>query len=776
MQDYLNELNPAQREAVVNINGPVLVIAGAGSGKTRVLTYRIAHLLEKGVKAYKILSLTFTNKAAKEMKERIATIIGAEKAASLWMGTFHSVFSKILRIEAESLGYPKNFTIYDAADTKSIIKNIIKELNLDDQKYKPNGVYARISNAKNNLITAPAYEANKQARFNDDQSGTPEIYRIYKIYSQRCKKSGAMDFDDLLLQTNILFKNHPKVLAKYQAKFDYILVDEYQDTNFSQYLIVKKMAEVHKNLCVVGDDAQSIYSFRGAKIENILNFKKDYKNFKMFKLEQNYRSTQNIVDAANSIIKKNKNQIPKAVFSKNEEGNKINVIESLTDNEEGFAIATRIFDSVYTDHTEYKDHAILYRTNAQSRVFEESLRKRNIPYKIYGGLSFYQRKEIKDLLAYYKLVVNKQDDESLKRIINYPKRGIGQTTVDRLAEYAREKDLSIWDAIINIPTSNINLNSGALNKIYGFAEMINEFTAKLYTTEAYNLAKEIASTSGITHDLFKDKAPEGVVRHENVQELLNGIMEFSTNNENEETTVSLDMYLEDVSLLTNQDNEKEEDLNKVILMTIHSSKGLEFKNVYLVGVEEKLFPGERSANSTSELEEERRLFYVAVTRAEKDLVVSYARQRYKWGQLHDCIPSRFIKDIDPSYVDFNVKEQDDTLFPTEREKPQTKKDYINKFAQNRTKKKEQKGTAPQARIGSAGKKLIKATTNTTTSQNTAIDNKDVKVGIRVEHGRFGYGKVLQIDGEFPNVKATIEFRNHGVKQLLLKFAKLKVVE
>jgi DNA helicase-2/ATP-dependent DNA helicase PcrA len=782
MQNYLNELNEAQKQAVINTEGAVLVIAGAGSGKTRVLTYRIAHLLEKGVKPYKILALTFTNKAAREMKERIGNLIGIENAAALWMGTFHSIFAKILRFEAENLGYPKNFTIYDASDTKNIIKSIIKELQLDDTIYKPSGVYSRISGAKNNLITADAYEANKQARFNDEQSKQPEIYRIYKIYSQRCFNSGAMDFDDLLLKTNILFKNFPEILEKYQKKFNYILVDEYQDTNFSQYLIVKKLAESHKNVCVVGDDAQSIYSFRGAKIENILNFKKDYTDFKLFKLEQNYRSTQNIVDAANSVISKNKNQIQKEVFSKNEIGNKIKILQNLTDNEEGFSVANLISDSVYREHTEYKEHAILYRTNMQSRIFEEALRRRNIPYKIYGGTSFYQRKEIKDVLAYYKLVVNLKDDESLRRIINYPKRGIGDSTIDKLTEYATENNLSIWDAIINIPHSNIELNSRAVNQIFGFAEMINDFVAKLYITDAYDLAKEIAATSGILQDLFIDKAPEAIARHENVQELLNGIKEFTKKDELKDLKViTLDMYLEDVSLLTDIDNEKEEDRNKVTLMTIHSAKGLEFRNIYIVGVEERLFPSEMSAFSPTELEEERRLFYVAVTRAEKQLVISFAGQRYKWGQLNDCIPSRFIKEIDSQYLDYDEFENNDDNFAEQsnNSKPKPKSEYLNKYASYKKKPKSDEDKKPKISVepSKMNRNLVKISNTSTPkiSDGEFSSVEDIIEGVEVFHDRFGNGKVLKVEGSFPNSKATILFDSAGEKQLLLKFAKLKVV-
>ncbi len=771
MQNYLNELNGAQKEAVINCEGPALVIAGAGSGKTRVLTYRIAHLINKGIKSYKVLALTFTNKAAREMRERISKIIGDEKSKSLWMGTFHSIFAKILRKEAEVLGYPSNFTIYDAVDTKSVIRGIVKDLKLDDKIYKPSMVYARISKAKNNLVTAAAYENSPQARTADRNSKCPEIYRIYKIYSDKCFRSGAMDFDDLLLKTNILFRDHPTVLEKYQNKFDYVLVDEYQDTNYSQYLIVKKLSETHKNICVVGDDAQSIYSFRGAKIENILNFKKDYKTLKMYKLEQNYRSTKNIVQAANSIIEKNKNQIQKSVFSENEEGCKIQLYEALTDNEEGFVITGRIFDSVYTDHTEYKEHAILYRTNAQSRIFEEALRKRNIPYKIYGGLSFYQRKEIKDLIAYFKLVVNKKDDEALKRILNYPKRGIGQTTINKLEEFANENNKTIWETIKNIPKLNLPLNSRALNQIFGFANMIDEFTSKLDVLNAYEIGKEIASKSGIMQDLFKDKAPEAVARHENVQELLNGIKEFTNQHESAEK-ITLPDYLETVSLLTNEDNENKEDNNKVTLMTIHSSKGLEFRNVYIVGVEEGLFPSEMSSFSPKELEEERRLFYVAVTRAEKELVVSYSGQRYKWGQLNDCIPSRFIRDIDTKYLSAPATQTDSEFEP---EKSKSNQKQYN-FTKKNTVLKNTKKTKLNFDMLPQNKKLSKIDYSNSSKNKEDTDLSKVREGIQVEHKRFGYGKVIKIENEYPNTKATIDFKNVGIKQLLLKFAKLNIID
>ncbi len=770
MSDFLNQLNKAQKEAVTNFKGASLVIAGAGSGKTRVLTYRIAHLLQNGVKPWRILALTFTNKAAKEMKERIAVLIGEEKVKPLWMGTFHSVFAKFLRKEAELLGYPSSYTIYDAQDTKSIIKSIIKELQLDDKIYKPSGVYGRISGAKNNLITATAYENSQEIRIQDEKTRKPDLYRIYKIYTQRCLKAGAMDFDDLLMKTNILFRNHPDVLKKYQQKFDYILVDEYQDTNFSQYLIIKKLAELHKNVCVVGDDAQSIYSFRGAKIENILNFKNDYKDYKLFKLEQNYRSTKNIVEAANSVIVKNTERIKKNVFSKNEDGNKIKVLEALSDNEEGFIVANKITQSVFTDNTKYSDHAVLYRTNAQSRIFEEAFRRNKIPYKIYGGLSFYQRKEIKDLLAYFKLVVNKIDDESLKRIINYPKRGIGKTTIDRISAYANENDLSMWEVIEKPNGLNIGLNSRAVSQISVFAEIIKDFSSKLSELNAYELGREISQTSGIMKELFSDKSPESLSKHENVQELLNGLKEFTETAESEEN--KLNNYLESVALLTNEDNAKDEDRNKVTLMTIHSAKGLEFRNVYVVGLEEKLFPSEMSSFTPKDLEEERRLFYVALTRAEKELHLSYALQRYKYGQLYDCTPSRFIRDINNEYVEFfsafkeNIEETETqtNLFTTNT------RSAVSRSFKKKTKNQDEPATVVKPNFNRKLKKIENADNN-----NPPSDINKITEGAKVKHQRFGTGIVLKTEGEYPNIKALIDFKSAGTKNLLLKFAKLEVI-
>ncbi len=776
MQDFINQLNDAQRAAVESTEGAALVIAGAGSGKTRVLTFRIANLLSKGIPAYKVLALTFTNKAAREMKTRIGTLIGAEKSNALWMGTFHSVFAKILRYEAEHLGYPNSFTIYDAEDTKSIIKAIIKELKLDDKTYKPSAVYGRISKAKNNLVTADAYEKNTNARIADEKARVPEIYKIYKIYTARCRQSGAMDFDDLLLNINLMFRDFPEILAKYQKRFDYILVDEYQDTNLSQYLIVKKLAENHGNICVVGDDAQSIYSFRGAKIENILNFKKDYKDFKLFKLEQNYRSTQTIVNAANSVIGNNKNQIPKDVFSENESGSKIQLIESLNDNEEGFLVAAKIFDSVYNQHTDYLNHAILYRTNAQSRIFEEALRKRNMPYKIYGGTSFYQRKEIKDVLAYFKLVINKKDNEALKRIINYPKRGIGQTTVDKLEEFGARAEKSMWEVIQDLAFTDVGLNGRAVNQVFGFANQIDTFTSKLQIVDAYTLAHEIASTSGILQDLYQDKAPEALQRHENVQELLNGIKEFCAQFP-EESPATLDQFIESIALLTDQDTEGEQDKNKITLMTIHSAKGLEFKHVYIVGVEEKLFPSEMSSFAPQDLEEERRLFYVAVTRAEKSLTISYARQRYKWGSPMDCVPSRFIREIEDKYLDKSgVRSETDDY----NQDPDinfeslmsTRPKFGNNSFADRLKKRDKSEFQQHGSVKINNPNIIE--NQPPTSVPTAQAG-DLYIGAKVHHERFGHGEILMLEGNPPDTKATVKFNSAGIKQLLLKFAKLKII-
>ena len=761
--DYLNQLNTSQRSAVEATEGPVMVIAGAGSGKTRVLTYRIAHLINKGVDSFSILALTFTNKAAQEMKDRIGKIVGYAEARNIWMGTFHSVFARILRAEAEKIGYPTNFTIYDTQDAKNLIKTILKEQGLDEKVYKPGLVLSRISAAKNNLITPQAYLNNTTIQSEDQQSAKPKLGLVYQIYYDRCFKAGAMDFDDLLFKTNVLLRDFPDVLHKYQHRFKYILVDEYQDTNFSQYLIVKKLGAVFQNVCVVGDDAQSIYAFRGANIQNILNFKNDYPEVKTYKLEQNYRSTKNIVNAANSIIGNNKEQIEKNVFTENETGQPIKVYKAATDNEEGKIIANLIFDTQLTQQANSKDFAILYRTNAQSRAMEEALRRKNIAYKIYGGLSFYQRKEIKDLLSYFRLLVNPKDEEALKRIINYPTRGIGNTTLDRLTIAANNNKVDLWTIISNLNQYNTGINSGAQTKISHFVDMINSFTSQLTTKNAYDLGNEVATTSGILKELYSDRTPEGISRYENIQELLNGLKEFTeTENELEEdvTPRGLTEFLQDVALLTNADNEKEEDKNKVTLMTIHSAKGLEFPYVYIVGMEENLFPSQMSLSSRVDLEEERRLFYVAVTRAEKEAVLSFSSSRYKWGNLIFCEPSRFIEEIDSSHLQYMFTENSAPLTKTMPPAPKNKPDYYKKSS----------SSTPPKQVITTPKNLTKISPNTPPSADNA-STLTLDIGMTVEHQKFGLGQIEVLE----NGKATINFNRVGKKQLLLKFAKLKVL-
>jgi len=770
--NYLKELNAAQKEAVETTEGPVMVIAGAGSGKTRVLTYRIAHLINKGVDPFNILSLTFTNKAAQEMKERIGKIIGGSEARNIWMGTFHSVFARILRSEAEKIGYPQNFTIYDTQDAKNLIKTILKEQGLDEKIYKPNLVYNRISAAKNNLLSAAAYLKNTTIQSEDRQAAKPKIGEVYKVYESRCFKAGAMDFDDLLFKTNILLRDHPDVLHKYQHRFKYILVDEYQDTNFSQYIIVKKLAAAFENVCVVGDDAQSIYAFRGANIQNILNFKTDYPEAKTFKLEENYRSTKNIVSAANSIIKYNKEQIEKNVFTSNPEGKKIKVHRAATDNEEGKIVANLVFDTQQAAQAHNKDFAILYRTNAQSRAMEEALRRKNIPYKIYGGTSFYQRKEIKDLLAYFRMIINPNDEEALKRIINYPARGIGKTTMDKILITANNNQKSLWHIITNLNQYNVGINSGAHTKIGGFVEMLKSFAALLTTKNAYDLANEIASTTGILKELYSDRTPEGISRYENIQELLNGLKEF-TETENEEdgdvTPRGLAEFLQDVALLTNADNEKTEDRDKVTLMTIHSAKGLEFPYVHVVGLEENLFPSQMSLTSRADLEEERRLFYVAITRAEKAIHLSFASSRYKWGSLIFCEPSRFIEEIDEEFLEY-------TFSKNSAAQPTQQKSFEDEFSSYHSKKQHtyQKTKSKAKTI----EKVVQKTPKNLTKLSTASAKIDsaaslsLTEGMMVNHQKFGNGIIESLE----NGKASINFQNVGNKQLLLKFAKLTIVK
>ncbi|MHC1702854.1 MAG: ATP-dependent helicase [Tenuifilaceae bacterium] len=770
---FLEELSDVQREAVTATEGPSLVIAGAGSGKTRVLTYRIAQLLTLGVAPWSVLALTFTNKAAREMKDRIAKIVGEKTASQLWMGTFHSMFLKILRNEAEKLGYAKAFSIYDTTDSKNLVNSIIKELNLDTQIYKSGEVFGRISSAKNNLITPQAYSSNTQLVAYDRQTRKPEIAKIYSLYAQRCFKASAMDFDDLLLNTNILFRDFPDVLEKYQQKFKFILVDEYQDTNYSQYLIVKKLASQHQNVCVVGDDAQSIYSFRGAKIENILNFRNDYPNYKLYKLEENYRSTQNIVNAANSVIAKNSRQIKKNVFSSKEEGEKIKVLRAFTDQEEGYIVASEILNIQQRDHAQSHDFAILYRTNAQSRIFEEALRKRNIPYRVYGSLSFYQRKEIKDILAYYRLSLNPSDDEALKRVINYPTRGIGNTTMERLTEVANAKNQSIWVTIEQIDQDNPGIKSGTTKKLKDFIGMMKQFQSSVFTSEAFDSAYAIAMGSGCIRDLKEDKSFEGVSRFQNVEELLNSIKEFTESQKEEGITelITLADYMENVSLLTDADTQKPEDRDKVTVMTIHSAKGLEFKYVFLTGVEEDLFPSKMTIASPDELEEERRLFYVAITRAAKKATISYAQTRYKWGNLTHCVPSRFINEIDPEWVempgDINVSSEDTDSTITKNSRLENSHQFGKKLTSISQIDKTNNGSGSLYRNPSVSK--------TDYNSDEEFDPASIVAGMQVSHERFGAGKVLNVEGDGQNRKATVFFQSAGQKQLLLKFARLKVI-
>ncbi len=752
---FLEELNESQRKAAQHMYGATMVIAGAGSGKTRVLTYRIAHMIENDIDPFNILALTFTNKAAREMTERIGSIVGGQEAKNITMGTFHSVFSKILRFNADRIGFPNNFTIYDTQDSKSVIKDIIKGFNLDDKAYKPSHVFGRISTAKNNLISPEAYCQNSEIMLEDKQSRRPEMGRIYTSYMNRCQKSGAMDFDDLLYYTNVLLRDFPEVLHYYQHKFKYILVDEYQDTNYAQYLIIKKLAAAYENICVVGDDAQSIYSFRGANIENILNFRKDYPDFTLYKLEQNYRSTKNIVEAANSIIKRNKDQIHKSVWTENQDGNKIKVIRTPTDNEEGRTISSLIREKQNQSNCSYNDFAILYRTNRQSRSFEEALRKLNIPYKVYGGLSFYQRKEIKDLLAYFRLSANPHDEEALKRVINYPKRAIGKTSIEKLIVAANNYSTSIWDVICNFQKYPVDINNGTKKRISEFAIMIKSFQSEVNTSDAFSLAERIARSSGIMKELMdaKDKGPEEVERFQNVEELLSGIQEFSNSGE-EDTPQTLADFMLEVALLTDADQDKSEEINHVSLMTIHSSKGLEYPNVYLVGMEENLFPSQMSLHSRLDLEEERRLFYVAITRAMDSCVLSYAVSRFLWGQSISCEPSRFIDEINPNFLEFTSK---------------------SKGIQRGLSMKGFEGT----RTGGLNKNIganMRSLKEVSKSPKTSGSSDNIKVGYNVEHKTFGKGKITQMEGTGADQKATIFFPHHGSKTILLRFANLTILD
>lgn len=777
MEEYLNKLNESQREAVEYNEGPSLVIAGAGSGKTRVLTYKIAYLVHLGLAPQSILALTFTNKAAREMKERIAAITGDQTARRLWMGTFHSIFSRILRYEAEHIGYPSNFTIYDTTDSKSLLKAIIKEMQLDDKVYRLGMVQSRISNAKNALVTWKAYEQSKELMQHDIDSKVPLLREIYKRYQNRCQQAGAMDFDDLLLQTNILFRDHPQVLEKYRSFFQFVLVDEYQDTNFAQHLIVQRLCEQHRRICVVGDDAQSIYSFRGANIDNILQFKNQYPGCRIFKLERNYRSTQNIVNAANSLIHKNKEQIHKNVYSEKEEGSKVRISASYSDYEEGYAVASAINELRLRKDYDYADFAILYRTNAQSRILEEALRKRGIPYKIYGGLSFYQRKEIKDIISYLRLIVNPHDEEAFKRVINYPSRGIGDTTVNKVISAATENNVSLW-TVLNAPIDYaLPINSGTTKKLTDFREMIERFIEQNTRLSAEEMAAIVVKESGIVSSLFQDRSVEGISKQENLQELLKGIAEFcELRREEGVEQVSLADFLSEVSLLTDQDNDKDEQANKVTMMTVHAAKGLEFKNVFVVGLEEELFPSSMSKDNPRAVEEERRLFYVAITRAEENCVLTYAKSRFRNGQSAMCSPSRFLKDIDVRFLDVPADSSADT-FAAARERFQ-RPAFTSPFQQPRAVEKEEPSFISPVAQAQQRQRLTKVETTTSTpasSSAPASDLSGLRVGAKVRHDRFGEGEVIAIEGDGGNAKATVAFTHFGQKQLLLKFARLTII-
>ncbi len=766
-KDFINNLNEAQKNAVEYCEGPQLIIAGAGSGKTRVLTYKIAYLISKGIQPNKIMALTFTNKASNEMKERIDYLLGYQASKYIWMDTFHSIFGRILRIEADKIGFTSNYTIYDSADSLNLVKFIIKEMNLNDELYKPKSVVARISAAKNDLWTAQGYAQNNDFLIQDYKEKREHFHAIYSKYSQRCSSSNVMDFDDLLLFTNVLFKVNADVLDKYRQRFDYILVDEYQDTNFSQYLIVKKLSEIHRKICVVGDDAQSIYSFRGARIQNILNFKNDYPDYKLFKLEQNYRSTKNIVNAANSLIKNNKNQIQKNVFSENNEGQKIKVEKTMTDGLEGIAVAQNISRLVVEKHFKHSDFAILYRTNAQSRIMEDALRKFNIPYKVYGGLSFYQRKEIKDVIAYIRLCINHDDTEAFRRIVNYPSRKIGATTVDKVLNFVDQTGTKLWELLEKPDNFNVEINAPTKARLKGFANLINSFQPLIDSYNATEFLVELVNKSGINSELVNDKTPEGISRYENLQELLNAVQNFCDQKKALSEADNIIEYLQNIMLFTDLENsEQEKNYEKVNLMTIHSAKGLEFKNVLIVGVEENLFPSIMASESDIEIEEERRLFYVAITRAMENLFIYYAANRFRFGSTTSMRPSRFIKEINSDFLDW--KDDNNSL--------SQEFNFFNNFNknrrlyQNKERKIEDKPIPPKKGNFVSIEKMIK--------NNSHISNNNIdiyKVGMTVAHNSFGKGIIQQIIGEGENSKAIILFDNNETKTLLIKFAKLIII-
>ncbi|SEA14001.1 ATP-dependent helicase [Psychroflexus halocasei] len=772
MQDHINQLNEAQRAAVLQKDGPMIVIAGAGSGKTRVLTFRIAHLMHQGVDPFNILSLTFTNKAAREMKNRIADIVGGNEAKNLWMGTFHSVFAKILRIEADKLGYPSNFTIYDSKDSQQLMRTIIKEMKLDKDIYKYKQVLSRISSFKNSLITVKAYRKDLELQEADAMAKRPRMGDIYQEYVERCFKAGAMDFDDLLLRTNELLTRFPDVLAKYQKRFKYILVDEYQDTNHSQYLIVRALSDRYQNICVVGDDAQSIYAFRGANINNILNFQRDYDKVESFRLEQNYRSTKNIVEAANSVIDKNKTKLEKLVWTANDEGSKIHVNRLMNDAEEGRFVASSIMDKRMQENARNGEFAVLYRTNAQSRAIEDALRRKDIPYRIYGGLSFYQHKEIKDVLAYLRLIVNPQDEEAFKRVVNFPARGIGQTTMDRLTLAANHYKKSLFEVAENIHKIDLKINKGTKTKLINFVNMLKTFQIAANEKDAFYLTELIIKKTGLIQEYKKDSSPEGITRIENVEELLNGVRDFvEGQKEVADSNATLAEFLEDVALATDMDKEVDDD-DRVALMTIHLAKGLEFPYVYIVGLEEDLFPSAMSLNTRSELEEERRLFYVALTRAEKEAYLTYVISRYRWGKLIDADPSRFIEEIDDDFLNFMVP-KDDYKFNSFIDRD-IFDDDVDKSKLRQTKP---KSSTPPPSHKPSEKQLRRLRKLKPEGEDLSGSAKPIqlKSGQKVEHARFGRGEVIEVTGAGNDAKASIKFKTSGVKNLILKFAKLNII-
>ena len=767
MLDYIKDLNEGQLHAVQYNDGPSLVIAGAGAGKTRVLTYKISYLLEQeGYQPWNILALTFTNKAAREMKERIARQVGDERARRLWMGTFHSVFLRILRAEAAVLGFTPKFTIYDTADSKSLIRSIIKEMGLDEKMYKPGNVQCRISNAKNHLVSPSGYAASREAYESDCAARMPSTRDIYRHYWERCRKADAMDFDDLLVYTYLLFRDHPEILARYQQQFRYILVDEYQDTNYAQHSIVRQLGEAHQRVCVVGDDAQSIYSFRGANIDNILSFNEVYPNARLFKLEQNYRSTQTIVSAANSLIEKNRRQIRKEVFSEKEKGEPIGLFQAYSDVEEAAIVIRKINELRRKPESGYSDFAILYRTNAQSRVFEEAMRKQGMPYRIYGGLSFYQRKEIKDVIAYFRMVVNPHDEEAFKRIINYPARGIGDTTLSKIVDAAIDGRVSLWTVLCEPLTYGLRLQKSTTGKLQGFRELMESFIqSDAEGRNAYELGTDIIRRASILSDICQDNSPENLSRKENVEELINGMKDFCERRQEEGITdISLTAYLSEVSLLTDQDSDDDKEGEKVTLMTVHSAKGLEFKNVFVVGMEENLFPSSMTGDSPRALEEERRLFYVAITRAEQRCFLSYAKSRYRYGKMEFCNPSQFLKEIDARYL----------ASSSGRPATQTAPRFIpQRPVEERPIVERKPLIAPPRNLKRVD--IPRATTAPTAARVETERTDGIRVGRFIEHERFGAGEIIAIEGTGENAKATVRFENAGVKQLLLRFARFKLV-